>query len=187
MWPLYYHTFQQQENLEALIQTRLTGYYNNAINVRISLDGHASKIRKASRCRPTVSNETILATKQEFFFTKVAPLQSMTDIVLLGFWLILLPWMFISSYTTIYFFIKNFFFKYLCFSQYDIRMFLFVFWLRNRPSLKYVRNWGNGGAHPNCVQGEGVEKTVIRYVRTKWIAPSKCYGIFFVHWFDQIH
>ena len=39
----------------------------------------------------TVSNETILATTQEFFFTKVAPAQSITDIVLLGFSLILLP------------------------------------------------------------------------------------------------
>ena len=52
---------------------RLKGYYNNAINVRISLDGYGSKIRKVSRCRPTVSNETILATKQEFSFTKAAP------------------------------------------------------------------------------------------------------------------
>ena len=34
---------------------------------------------------PTVSNENILATKQEFFFIKVTLLQSMTDIVLLGF------------------------------------------------------------------------------------------------------
>ena len=42
-------------------------------------------IQEVSRCRPTVSNETIIATKQEFFFTKVAPLQSITDIVLLGF------------------------------------------------------------------------------------------------------
>ena len=33
----------------------------------------------------TVSNETILATKQGFFFTKVAPVQSITDIALLGF------------------------------------------------------------------------------------------------------
>ena len=39
----------------------------------ISLDGHGSKIRKVNRCRPTVSNGTILVTKQEFFFTKVAP------------------------------------------------------------------------------------------------------------------
>ena len=77
--------------------------------MRISLDGYGSKIRKVSRCRPTVSNETILATKQEFFFTKVAPVQSITDIVLLGFSLILLPGMFISYYTIIYFFVKNFF------------------------------------------------------------------------------
>ena len=38
-----------------------------------------------------VSDETIPATKQEFFFIKLAPVQSITDIVLLGFPLILLP------------------------------------------------------------------------------------------------
>ena len=103
--------FQQQRNLEALIHKRLKENYNNAINVRISLEGYGSKIRKVSRYRPTVSNETILATKQELFFTKVAPVQSITDIVLLGFSLILLRWMFISSYTTIYFFVNNFFFR----------------------------------------------------------------------------
>ena len=59
--------------------------------MRISLDGFDSKIRKVSRCRPTVSNETILATKQEFFFTKIAHTQSITDIVLLAFGLIMLP------------------------------------------------------------------------------------------------
>ena len=78
--------------------------------MRISLDRYGSKKRKASRYRSTVSNETILATKQEFLFTKVALVQSITDIILLDFWLILLPWMFISSCTTIYFFAKNFFF-----------------------------------------------------------------------------
>ena len=31
-------------------------------------------------------------------------------------------------------------FKCLYFGKYDIRMFLFVFWLRNRPSIKYVRS-----------------------------------------------
>ena len=51
----------------------------------MSLDGYVSKIWKVSRWRPTVSNETILATKQEFLFTKVAPVQSMTDSPLLGF------------------------------------------------------------------------------------------------------
>ena len=32
-----------------------------------------------------------------------------------------------------------------------------------------------------CLQGgEEVEKSVLRYVRTKWMAPKKCCGIFFV-------
>ena len=31
-----------------------------------------------------------------------------------------------------------------------------------------------------------VEISVIRYVRTKWMALEKC-GIFFVHWSDQVH
>ena len=75
----------------------------------------------------TLSNETILATKQEFFFTKVVSVQSITDIVLLGFSLILLPGMFILYYTIIYFFVNNFFFESLYFSEYDIRMFLFIF------------------------------------------------------------
>ena len=33
----------------------------------------------------------------------------------------------------------------------------------------------------------GVEKLVIRYVRTKWMAPNKCCGTFFVHWFGQVY
>ena len=40
----------------------------------------------------------------------------------------------------------------LNFSEYDIRMFLFVFWLKNRPSIKYVRKWGKGGGHQKWVQ-----------------------------------
>ena len=35
--------------------------------------------------RKTVSNETILTTKQDIFFTNAAPVQSITDIVLFGF------------------------------------------------------------------------------------------------------
>ena len=49
----------------------------------MSLDGYGSKTRKVSRCRPAVSNETILATRQEFILTEVAPVQSITVIVLL--------------------------------------------------------------------------------------------------------
>ena len=33
----------------------------------------------------------------------------------------------------------------------------------------------------------GVEKSVIRYVRTSWMVSSKCYEIFFVHWSGQVH
>ena len=39
-----------------------------------------------------------------------------------------------------------------------------------------------------CLQGrQGVEKLVLRYIRTKWMAPNKSCGIFFVHWYDQVH
>ena len=46
---------------------------------------YGSKIQKVSRCRPAVSNETIPVTRQGFLFTKVAPVESITDIVLLDF------------------------------------------------------------------------------------------------------
>ena len=63
----------------------------------ISLDGYGSKIRKVRRCKPAVSNETILPTRQELFFTKLAPVDSITDIILLHFWLMMFFWMLISS------------------------------------------------------------------------------------------
>ena len=74
----------------------------------ISLNGYGSKIRKVSRCRPTVSNGTILATKQEFFLTKVAPVQGITDIVLLLFFISTAPLYFILHYHL--FFRKEFIF-----------------------------------------------------------------------------
>ena len=57
-------------------------------------------------------------------------------------------------------------------------MLLFVFWLRNRPSINYVCNWGNGAGwsfemFTGACRGRGVEKSVMRYVRTKWMAPNK--------------
>ena len=108
----------------------------------ISLDSYDSKIRKASRYRPAVSNETILATRQEFFFTKVAPVQSITDIVLFDFWLMLLCLMFTSSYTTIYFFVKKFIFSNVYISVNTIFECLYMlFWLRKGSLIKYVRNW----------------------------------------------
>ena len=50
----------------------------------------ALKYGKQVDGRPTISNETILATRQEFFFTKVAPVQSITAILVLDFLLMLL-------------------------------------------------------------------------------------------------
>ena len=116
-------------------QSNLKGYYNIAINVRMSFDRYGSKIRKVSRCRPTVSNETILATKQEFSLTKVAPIQGINDITS-GFWLILHSWMLIWSYTTIFF--SN---VYISVNK-IFECSYFFFWLRNRPFIKDVRNWG---------------------------------------------
>ena len=31
-----------------------------------------------------------------------------------------------------------------------------------------------------------IEKLVIRFARTKWMAPNKCHGIFVMHWSGQI-
>ena len=37
-----------------------------------------------------------------------------------------------------------------------------------------------------CLQWrQGIEKLVLRYVRTKWMAPNKFCGAFFVHWWQS--
>ena len=60
---------------------------------------------------------------------------------------------------------KFFFFDCLYFSEYDIRMFLFILWLINKLSIKYVRNYGNRGSHPIYVQvrteGEGYHASCV--------------------------
>ena len=121
----------------------------------ISLDRYGSNTRKVSKSRPVVSNETLLATGQEFFFTKVARVQSITDIFLLDFWLILLSWMFISSYTPIYFFVKKFIFLNVYISVYAMYMrYAFIcFLVEKGPPIKYVRSWwGNGGRQKGCLE-----------------------------------
>ena len=95
-----------------------------------------SKIMEVSKCRPAASNENILATRQEFFLTKVAPMQSITDIVLLDFWLMLLYWMFISFYATI-FCNEIYFSECLHFNEYNIWMSLYVFLFEKR-GISYV-------------------------------------------------
>ena len=118
--------------------------------MRISLDGYDPKVRKVNRCRPTVSNKTILATKQKFCFTKAPPVQSITDIALLGFRLILHPGMFINFILHYHlFFRKEFFFEYLYFSEYDIRMFLFV-WEIGHPLSTYATGGMEVGLSKMC-------------------------------------
>ena len=36
-------------------------------------------------------------------------------------------------------------------------------------------------------RGRRVEKSVIRFIYTKWMAPSNSCGIFFVQWLGQVH
>ena len=121
--------------------------------MRISLDRYGSKNRKVSRCRTTVSNETILATEQDIFFTKVAPVQNLADMLLLGFWLILPFRIFISSYTTIYFFAKNFFSN-IYISVNTICESSNVFLLRNAVghSLSMYGTRGMERGHSKCAQ-----------------------------------
>ena len=46
-----------------------------------------------------------------------------------------------------------YFFECLYFSKYDIRMYLYVFWLRKVSSVKCVRNWwGDWGGRPKCIK-----------------------------------
>ena len=46
------------------------------------------------------------------------------------------------------------------------------------------------GGYSKCehmrTREKGVEKSVIRYVHTEWMASNKCCGIFFVHWPSQV-
>ena len=104
-----------------------------------------------------VSNEIILATKQEFFFTKVTPVQSVTNTALLNFWLIPLSWIFISSYTTIYFFVKKFI-VYISVNTIFECPYMFFSWEKSHPLSTYATDGWMGRVIQNaynCVQGRG--------------------------------
>ena len=119
----------------------------------ISLDVYGSKIRKASRCRPVASNQSNLATRQEFYLTKVAIVQSINGIILLDFSLILLSWMFISCYTTIYFFVKKFIFSnvYVLVNTIFECLDMFFGCHRGNQLSTYATSRGTSG-HPKWVQ-----------------------------------
>ena len=88
---------------------------------------------------------------RNFFFIKVVPVQSITDIVLMGFLLVLLSEMFISYYTIIYFFVKNFFSN-VCISVNKIFecSYLSFGWEIDHPlSMSLTRVME--GVHPKCL------------------------------------
>ena len=64
-----------------------------------------------------------------------------------------------------------------------------------KESIKSMKSHTQKGGYSKCVpmstrkrrRGRGVEKLVIKYVRTIWMAPNKCCGIFFVYCSGQVH
>ena len=126
-------------------------------------------------------NETILATKQEFFFTNVALVKSITDIVLLGFWLILLPWMFISSYTTIYFFVKNFFSNvYISVNTIFECSYLSFGWEIGHPLSMYVtRGMKWSKMCTGAYRGRGVSRLMCTYALALSLFMFLSYGVLF--------
>ena len=101
-----------------------------------------SKIWKVSRCRPAVSNETILAVRQELLFTKNTSRAKHNWHCIIGFLInaALLNVFFNLLYH--YFFVKKFIFLNVCISVNTIFECLYMFlWLRKGPSITYVRNW----------------------------------------------
>ena len=155
----------------------------------ISLDGYGSKIQKVSWCRIAVSKETIIATRQEFFFTKVTLVQSITDIVLLVFWLMLLSWIFISSYTTTHFFVKKFIFLNVYISVNTVFECLYMFFDRERDhqfsTYATVGGWGAAVIQNaySCIQGKGVSRLMCTYALKlslfMFLAASLSYSVLF--------
>ena len=74
-------------------------------------------------------------------------------------------------------------FECLYFSECDIRMSLYVFWLTKGPSTKYIHNcWDNGG-YPKCVHGEVLSRLMCAYGLTlslfMFLAAFLSYSVFF--------
>ena len=140
-------------NFEHISHLYCSVFFVNFEHVIAGWDG--SKIRKVRKCRPAVSNETIVASGH-FFFTEVALVQNITDIALLGFWLMLLPWMFISCYTTI--FLRKQIFQ------------MFIFWWIRFSDVLMFYGWERG--HPLSTYAIERDRKVVQNayscVRRKW-------------------
>ena len=151
--------------------------------MRTSLDGYGSKIRKVSRCRRTVSNETILATKQEFFFTIAAPVQSITNILLLGFFINTAPWnvYFILNYHL--FFRKEFYFSNIYISVNTIFEYSYLSfgWEIGHPLSLYVTRGMEGGSKmcKGAHRGRGLLRLMCMYALTLSLFMSLSYSVLF--------
>ena len=70
-------------------------------------------------------------------------------------------------------------------SEQDIRIFAMVFWLRNRPSTKYVRNQSNGGGLSKMYtgayrsRGKGVSGLMCTQALTLTLFMFLSYGVLF--------
>ena len=99
-----------------------------------------------------------------FFFTKVAPVQNITDIVLLDFWLILLSWMLISPALPFIFSLRIS----LCFIRCSN---VFIYFLVEKGVINKVRTqfmgkWGVIQNAYNCLKREGVSNLMCMYALT---------------------
>ena len=142
----------------------------------MSLGEYCSKIWKVNRCRPTVSNETILATKQEFFIYKSRPRINHNWHCTFRFLINNAPMnVYFILHCHLFFRKEFFFFECLYFGEYDIRKFLFVFWLRNRPSME-------GGSSKMCTvvySGTVVSRVMCTYTLTLSLLKFLSCGVFF--------
>ena len=68
--------------------------------------------------------------------------------------------------------------------------YLYFGWEIGHPLTTYANGGNEGEFIQMCTgayRGRRVEKSVIRFIYTKWMTPSKCCGIFFVQWLGQVH
>ena len=88
--------------------------------------------------------------------------------------------------------LKEFFFSnfYISMNMIFECCYLFFGWEIGDPLSTYATGgmeWESSKMCTGAYRERGVEELVIRYVHTKWIASNKFCGIFFVHWFGQVH
>ena len=73
-------------------------------------------------------------------------------------------------------------------------MLLFVFWLTNRPSIKYIRNQENGGGgerggrsskmFTGAYRGRGARRLMCSYALTPFLFMFSAYGVFYLQKFN---